>query len=127
MSILLKTPSANGTPFNFHVDEDTKQIVITSQHGNQFRYDLSAIRNLYLWLREEKKNEWVLLGTKNEQETPVAGTVEAWARSTGPVDGFYGLTQGNRGRFASFIPPILEYMGLAKVEHNVANNRMRAL
>jgi hypothetical protein len=34
---------------------------------------------------------------------------------------------GFRGRFGMYVPPILEALGLAEVEHNARNNRMRAL
>ena len=56
------------------------------------------------------------------------GTVEAWARDPGnPVGGWYGLKKGLRGRFGNYVPPVLEAMGLAEVEHNARNNRMRAI
>jgi hypothetical protein len=32
-----------------------------------------------------------------------------------------------RGRFANYVPPLLEHLGLAELEHNASNNRMRAL
>ena len=32
-----------------------------------------------------------------------------------------------RGRFGMYVPPLLEELGLAEVEHNARNNRMRAL
>jgi hypothetical protein len=54
-------------------------------------------------------------------------TVEAWARSgENPVGGFYGLKKGFRGRFGMYVPPLMERLGLAEVEHNPRNNRMRA-
>ena len=37
-----------------------------------------------------------------------------------------GLKKGLRGRFGNYIPPVLEALGLAEVEHNARNNRMRA-
>jgi hypothetical protein len=43
-----------------------------------------------------------------------------------PVGGWYGLKKGLRGRFAVYVPPVLETLGLAEVEHNPRNNRMRA-
>ena len=43
-----------------------------------------------------------------------------------PVGGWYGLKKGLRGRFANYVPPVLEALGLAEVEHNPRNNRMRA-
>jgi len=53
---------------------------------------------------------------------------EAWGRSAdNPVGGWYGLKRGLRGRFGMYMPPLLEALGLAEVEHNPKNNRMRAL
>ena len=50
------------------------------------------------------------------------------ARSeTNPVGGWYGLRKGYRGRFGMYVPPLLEELGLAELEHNPRNNRMRAI
>lgn len=38
----------------------------------------------------------------------------------------YGLEKGLRGRFGMYVPPALERLGLAEVEHNRRNNRMRS-
>jgi hypothetical protein len=35
--------------------------------------------------------------------------------------------EGLRGRFAMYVPPLMEVLGLAEVEHNPKNNRMRAI
>ena len=43
-----------------------------------------------------------------------------------PVGGWYGLKKGLRGRFGVYIPPLMEELGLAELEHNPRNNRMRA-
>ena len=37
------------------------------------------------------------------------------------------FAQRLRGRFGNYIPPVLEALGLAEVEHNARNNRMRAI
>jgi hypothetical protein len=42
-----------------------------------------------------------------------------------PVKGWYGLKNGLRGRFANYVPPVMEILGLAQVEHNAKNNRMK--
>ncbi|MBL9048207.1 MAG: hypothetical protein JNK34_13005 [Tabrizicola sp.] len=42
------------------------------------------------------------------------------------VGGFFGTRKGYRGRFGNYAPPVLELLGLAEVEHNARNNRMRA-
>lgn len=53
--------------------------------------------------------------------------MEAWARSPqNPVGGWYGVKKGLRGRFANYVPPVMEHLGLAELEHNARNNRMRA-
>jgi hypothetical protein len=43
------------------------------------------------------------------------------------VTGWYGLRKSYRGRFAMYVPPVLKKLGLAEVEANPRNNRMRAL
>ena len=44
-----------------------------------------------------------------------------------PVGGWYGLKKWLRGRFANYVPPVMEALGRAEVEHNARNNRMRAV
>jgi hypothetical protein len=76
----------------------------------------------------KKDGGWMLLGSADEQKPAAEGTVEAWARSpNNPVGGWYGLKMGLRGRFAMYVPPLLKELGLAEVEQNPRNNRMRAL
>ena len=71
--------------------------------------------------------DWMLLGSADEQQTAVEGSVEAWARSYGnPVGGWYGIRSGLKGRFATYVPQVMEVLGLAEVEHFPNNNRMRA-
>ena len=67
-------------------------------------------------------------GSADEQKPAAEGTVEAWGRSAkNPVNGWDGLKKGLRGRFGMYMPPLLEALGLAEVEHNPKNNRMRAV
>lgn len=35
--------------------------------------------------------------------------------------------KGLRGRFGVYLPPLMEALGLAELEHNAKNNRMRAV
>lgn len=89
-------------------------------------YQLRAIEDLHAWLKAS--GEWAPLGAADEQKTPAPGTVEAWGRSEGnPVGGWYGIKKGLRGRFGMYMPPLLEALGLAELEHNPRNNRIRAL
>jgi hypothetical protein len=68
------------------------------------------------------------LGSADEQKDAKDGTVEAWGRSSGnPIGGWYGLKKGLRGRFGMYVPPLMEALGLAEVEHNARGNRMRAI
>ena len=91
----------------------------------QLRYHLRCIDDLNAMLKAH--GDWMLLGSADEQKPAADGTVEAWGRSEGnPVKGWYGLKKGLRGRFGMYVPPVLEAMGLAELEHNPKNNRMRA-
>jgi hypothetical protein len=93
--------------------------------GTQLRYHLQAVEDLDSMLRAH--GEWVPLGNTDEQKPAAEGTVEEWGRSPeNPVGGWYGLKKGLRGRFATYVPPVLEVLGLAEVEHRARNNRMRA-
>ena len=90
------------------------------------RYDARALDDLHAMLDEH--GDWMPLGSADEQKPAKEGTVEAWARSAAnPVGGWYGLKKGYRGRFGMYIPPLMEELGLAEVEHNPRNNRMRAI
>jgi hypothetical protein len=92
----------------------------------ELRYQLRAIDDLHAMLK--KHGDWMPLGGADEQKPAAEGTVEAWGRSTSnPVKGWYGLKKGLRGRFAVYVPPVLEVLGLAEVEDNPRNNRMRAV
>ncbi len=65
-------------------------------------------------------------GTDQQKPAP-EGTVEAWGRAAdNPVGGWYGQKKGLRGRFGVYLPPLLEALGLAELEHGARNNRMRA-
>jgi len=93
--------------------------------STELRYHLRCITDLREMLRA--RGDWIALGNADEQKPAADGTVEAWARSAdNPVGGWYGLKKGLRGRFGNYVPPVLEQLGLAEVEHNARNNRMRA-
>lgn len=92
----------------------------------EVRYQLRALDDLHAML--QAAGDWVPLGGADEQKPAPDGSVEAWARSPGnPVGGWYGLKKGLRGRFGVYVPPVMEVLGLAEVEHNARNNRMRAI
>jgi hypothetical protein len=108
-------------------DEDADPPALVCQVGKtELRYHLRCIEDLHAMLVAH--SDWMPLGSADEQKPAADGTVEAWARSEGnPVGGWYGLKRGLRGRFGLYLPPLLERLGLAELEHNPRNNRMRAL
>jgi hypothetical protein len=122
----LKTPPGK-SEYTAYRDEAADPPAVVVQVGStQLRYHLRSIDDLHAMLKE--RGDWVPLGNADEQKPAAEGTVEAWARSAdNPVGGWYGLRKGYRGRFGNYVPPILEQLGLAEVEHNARNNRMRAL
>jgi hypothetical protein len=109
-----------------HRDPDNDPPVLVCTVGETvLHYDLRIIADLHKWLQEQ--GDWVPLGNADEQKPAAEGTVEAWARSSeNPIGGWYGLKKGLRGRFGMYVPPLLEALGLAELEHNPRNNRMRA-
>ena len=122
---VLATPSG-ASEFPAHRDETLEPPALVVQVGKtQLRYHLSCIDDLRGMLVAH--GDWMPLGSADEQKLAAEGTVEAWARSdANPVGGWYGLKKGLRGRFANYVPPVLERLGMAEVEHNARNNRMRA-
>ena len=122
----LTTPSGS-SEYRMYRDASLDPPAIVCQVGTtQLRYHLSAIEDLHAWLKEQ--GDWVPLGSADEQKPATDGTVEAWGRSPDtPAGGWYGLKKGLRGRFGMYMPPLLEALGLAEVEHNPRNNRMRAI
>ncbi len=122
----LKTPSGSSEFTAFRADTLDPPALVVRVGKTELRYQLRCIDDLHAMLKE--RGDWIVLGSADEQKPAAAGTVEAWARSAqNPVGGWYGLKKGLRGRFAMYVPPVLEQLGLAEVEHNPKNNRMRAL
>jgi len=122
---VLKTPSG-GSEFQAYRDETLDPPALVVQVGTtQLRYHLRCLEDLRAML--EARGDWVPLGSADEQKPAAEGTVEAWGRSPdNPVGGWYGLRKGYRGRFGMYVPPVMEVLGLAEMEHNPKNNRMRA-
>ena len=122
---VLKTPPGSSS-YEAYRDPGLDPPALVVQVGTtQLRYHLSAIEDLHAMLAAH--GDWMPLGSADEGKPAAAGTVEAWARAdTNPVGGWYGLKKGLRGRFGNYVPPVLEALGLAEVEHNARNNRMRA-
>ena len=103
-----------------HRDPDADPPALVCVVGKTtLKYHLRAVEDLHAMLVE--RGDWVELGAADEQKPAKDGTVEAWGRDEGnPVGGWYGLRKGYRGRFGMYLPPLLEHLGLAELEHNAA-------
>ncbi len=122
----LKTPSGQSDLEAYRDESSDPPALVVIAAKTEVRYLLRAIDDLHAMLAAH--GDWMPLGSADEQKDAAAGTVEAWARSPeNPVGGWYGLKKGLRGRFANYVPPVLEALGLAEVEHNARGNRMRAV
>lgn len=123
---ILKTPSLT-SEYRAWKDEQADPPALVVQVGKtRLSYQLRCIDDLHQMLLGH--GDWMPLGNADEGKPVKEGTVEAWARSqTNPLGGYYGLRKGYRGRFANYVSPVLELLGLAALEHNARNNNIRAL
>jgi hypothetical protein len=120
----LRTPSGQSEFTAYRDPEGAPPALVVLVGKTELRYQLRCLHDLVAMLKAH--GDWMALGSADEQKPAAAGTVEAWARAgNNPVKGFYGLKRGLRGRFANYVPPVLEVLGLAEVEHNPKDNRMR--
>ena len=121
----LKTPPGKSEYTAYRDPEADPPALVVTVGKTELRYHLRAIDDLQAMLAAE--GDWVALGSTDEGKEPPPDSVESWARAgDNPVGGWYGLKKGLRGRFCNYVPPVREELGLAEVEHNARNNRMRA-
>ena len=121
----LMTPPLSSSYEMYREVRDGTEVLVCVVGSTTLLYDALVVDDLHQMLVDE--GDWVVLGSADEQKPAKDGTVEAWARSAdNPVGGWYGLKKGFRGRVGMYLPPLLEHLGLAEVEHNARNNRMRA-
>jgi hypothetical protein len=122
----LTTPPGKSNYTAYRDEAADPPALVVNVGSTELRYHLRCVEDLHAMLAEH--GDWMALGNADEQKPAAEGTVEAWGRSPdNPVGGWYGLKKGLRGRFGNYVPPVLEALGLAEVEHNARNNRMRAL
>ena len=123
---VLTTPPGSSEFEAYRDPEANPPALVVHVGATELRYHLRCIEDLHAMLKTA--GDWMALGVADEQKEAKPDTVEAWGRDAGnPVGGWYGIKKGLRGRFANYVPPVLEALGLAEVEHNPRNNRMRAL
>lgn len=122
----LKTPPLT-SDYTMHRDvKDGKGVIVCTVGKTVLLYDARCLDDLHAMLKAH--GDWMELGSADEQKDAKPGTVEAWGRAPdNPVGGWYGLKKGLRGRFGMYVPPLMERLGLAEVEHEKRGNRMRAV
>ena len=121
----LKTPPLSSDYTLHRGTRDGIESLVCTVGKTVLFYDARCVDDLHAML--EARGDWVELGSADEQKPAKDGTVEAWGRSPeNPIGGWYGLKKGLRGRFGMYLPPLLEHLGLAELEHNPRGNRMRA-
>jgi hypothetical protein len=121
----LQTPPRTSQYEAWRDETASPPALIVQVGATRLSYQLRGVDDLHAMLRA--RGDWVELGNADEGKTVKAGTVEAWSRAEdNPVSGYYGLRKGYRGRFANYVTPVLEQMGLVELEHGPRNNRVRA-
>jgi hypothetical protein len=122
----LKTPPL-GADYTMHRDtKDGVDVLVCTVGKTVLWYDARCLDDLHAMLAAH--GDWMDLGAADEQKPAKDGTVEAWGRDPGnPIGGWYGLKKGYRGRFGMYIPPLMEHLGRAELEHKARGNRMRAI
>jgi hypothetical protein len=122
----LKTPPLSSDYSMYRDVRDGIDVIVCTVGKTVLLYDARCLDDLHGMLRAQ--GDWVELGSADEQKPAKDGSVEAWGRSpSNPIGGWYGLKKGLRGRFGMYVPPLMEHLGLADVEHKARNNRMRAI
>ena len=123
---LLTTPPGTSEYTMHRGERNGINVLVCTVGKTTLFYDARCIDDLQAMLRTH--GDWIELGSADEQKPAKEGTVEAWGRSPdNPIGGWYGLKKGLRGRFGMYLPPLMEELGLAELEHQPRNNRMRAL
>lgn len=120
----LNTPLGKAE-FEMHIDED-KDVLHCQVGKTWLHYRRTALDDLHAMLMEH--GDWMELGNKDEKAETKPGTVEHWARSEdNPVKGWYGLRKGYRGRFASYVSPVLARLGKVEFEKRGRSVWVRAI
>lgn len=122
---ILTTPPGK-SEFHAWKDEGAAVPAVVVQVGKtKLSYQLRALGDAAAMLAAH--GDWMELGNADEGKPTKAGTLENWARDSGnPVGGYYGLRKGYRGRFANYLAPVMEVLGMVELEHHARGNRVRA-
>ena len=121
---VLRTAPGTSEYTMYRDDEVDPSELVCRVGATTLRYLARCLDDVPAMLRE--RDDWMVLASADENKPVQADTLEEWARSAdNPVGGWYGLRKGYRGRFAMYVPPLLEELGLVELEHNPRNNRLR--
>ena len=122
---ILTTPSGQSTFEAFRDEAASPPALVVTVGKTELRYQLRCLDDLKAKLAAH--GDWMVLGSADEQKPAAEGTVEAWGRAPdNPVGGWYGLKKGLRGRFANYVPPAAEALGLVELERLPRGARVRA-
>jgi hypothetical protein len=122
---ILHTPPRTSDFQAWRDDTTTPPSLVVQVGTTRLSYQWRGIADCHAMLAAH--GDWMPLGNADEGKPTSPGTVEDWARdATNPVGGYYGLRKGYRGRFANYVTPVMELMGLVDLEHEPRNNRVRA-
>lgn len=123
---VLRTPPGTSEYIMYRDEAAEPARLVCTVGSTTLSYDARILQDLQAMLVAH--GDWMSLGSTDEKKPAKEGTVEGWARSpSNPIGGWYGLKKGLRGRVGMYLPPLMETLGLAEVEHNARNNRMRAI
>lgn len=122
----LKTPPGSSS-YEMYMDEkDGLEIIVCVVGSTILHYDARIINDMHKMLLEH--GDWMPMGSKDEKAEAKEGTLEFWGRSSdNPIGGWYGLKKNFRGRVGMYLPPLMEELGLAEIEHNARNNRIKGI
>jgi hypothetical protein len=122
---VLKTPPLSSDYLAWRDAEASPERLVVQVGATQLSYQWRAVADCHAMLKAN--GDWMALGNADEGKPVAEGSVEAWARSeANPVGGYYGLRKGYRGRFANYVTPVMELLGLVELEHGPRSNRVRA-
>ncbi len=120
----LQTPSLTSGYEAWRDEAASPPLLVVQVGSTRLTYQLRAIEDLHAMLKA--RGDWVELGNADEGKPVKDGSIEAWARADdNPVAGYYGTRKGYRGRFANYVTPVLEHLGLVELEHGPRGNRAR--
>ncbi len=123
---VLKTPPGKSEYMMYKDEEADPPALVCVVGSTKLSYQLRCLEDAQAMLKAH--GDWMELGSKDEKQDVKEGTLEDWARSPdNPVGCWCGLRKGYRGRFANYVPPLMEQMGMVELEHNARSNRVRAI